>query len=88
MLEHFNIKKEELKHASLLTWILISGLLVIVLIGIVIYRNLTLKRKNEKLESQKAQSELVNAEKLATSDPGEAMKHMKNAKKIFEFLIN
>ena len=52
------IKEEKLKHASLLKWILILGLLIVALSGFIVYRNLTMKRKNEKLENQKKQSEL------------------------------
>ena len=52
------IKEEKLKHASEIKWILIACLLIVALSGFIIYRNLSLKRKNEKLESQKTQSEL------------------------------
>ena len=52
------IKAEKLKHASEIKWILIACLLIVALSGLIIYRNLSLKRKNEKLESQKTQSEL------------------------------
>ena len=51
-------KEEELKHASEITWILIVGLFIAALSGFIIYKNLSLKRKNEKLENQKKQSEL------------------------------
>ncbi len=52
------LKEEKLKQASQLKWLLIIGLLIMALSGLIIYRNLMLKRKNEKLENQKAQSEL------------------------------
>jgi sensor histidine kinase YesM len=52
------MKEEKLKHASEIKWILIVCLLIVALSGLIIYRNLSLKRKNEKLESQKTQSEL------------------------------
>jgi tetratricopeptide (TPR) repeat protein len=51
-----NIKEEKLKNASLIKWVLIIGLLVIGMSGIIAYRSLTLKRKNEKLKSEKEQA--------------------------------
>lgn len=52
------IKGEKLKQASLLKWAFAVGLLVAMLAALSIYRSLTLKRKNEQLENQKAQSDL------------------------------
>jgi LytS/YehU family sensor histidine kinase len=52
------LKEEKLKQASLLKWLLILGLLTTAMAGIIIYRNLSLKRKNDKLENQRIQSEL------------------------------
>jgi tetratricopeptide (TPR) repeat protein len=52
------IKEERLKRGSLLRWMLVIGLAIAILTGIFIYRNLSLKRKNEKLENQKIQSDL------------------------------
>lgn len=52
------IQEEKLKHASELKWTLIVCLLIVALSGFIIYGNLSLKRKNEKLENQRTQSEL------------------------------
>ncbi len=52
------IKEEELQHEALLKWILLACLLVAALSGFIIYKNLTLKRKNEKLENMHKQAEL------------------------------
>jgi tetratricopeptide (TPR) repeat protein len=51
-----NVKEEKLKNASLLKWILITGLLIIAMASIFIYRSLSLKRKNEKLKSDREQA--------------------------------
>ena len=56
--EDNKIQEEKLEHASELKWILIVCLLIVALSGFIIYRNLSLKRKNEKLENQRTQSEL------------------------------
>lgn len=52
------IKEEKLKQEGLLKWILIASLLIVALSGFIIYKNLALKRKNEKLESRGKQAEL------------------------------
>jgi len=52
--------KEKLKQAAQLKWAFIIGLLLMALAAVIIYRNLSLKRKNENLESEKRQSELQN----------------------------
>jgi len=46
-------KEQALKDASELTWILISALVIAALSSFIWYRNLSLKRKNEKLENEK-----------------------------------
>jgi len=51
-------KEEKLKQASLLKWVFGAGLLIALLATLFIYRNLNLKRRNEHLENQKAQSDL------------------------------
>jgi tetratricopeptide (TPR) repeat protein len=59
MLDQANrIKAEKLRQASMLKWLLGAGLLITLLAAVFIYRNLTLKRKNEHLENQKTQSDL------------------------------
>jgi len=52
------IKEEKLKRESLLKWILFACTLIAALSGVVIYKNLSLKRKNEKLESRHKQTQL------------------------------
>jgi sensor histidine kinase YesM len=52
------VKEEKLKQASLLKWVFGAGLLIALLAALFIYISLTLKRKNEHLENQKAQSDL------------------------------
>lgn len=52
------IKEDKLKQEAKLKWILIAGLLITTLSGFMIYKNLALKRKNEKLESRHRQAEL------------------------------
>ena len=56
--QDIKIKEQKLKHASLLKWFFSAGLLIAFLIALFIYRNLTLKRKNEHLENQKSQTDL------------------------------
>jgi len=52
------IKQDKLHQQALLKWILISCLLILALSGVILYKNLALKRKNEKLESRGNQSAL------------------------------
>jgi sensor histidine kinase YesM len=52
------MKEEKLKRASLIKWFFAAGLFISLLAALFIYRNLTLKRKNEHLENQKAQADL------------------------------
>ena len=52
------IKEEKLEQQSLLKWILIACFVIAALSGFIIYKNLLLKRKNEKLESRGKQAEL------------------------------
>ena len=59
MLDRENkIKEDKLKQETKLKWILLTGLLISVLAGVMIYKNLALKRKHDKLESRHRQSEL------------------------------
>jgi tetratricopeptide (TPR) repeat protein len=51
-------EQDKLQQQTLLKWILICCMLILALSGVVLYKNLTLKRKNEKLESQGKQSAL------------------------------
>src|SRR4030095_713764 len=52
------IKEDKLKQEAKLKWFLIVGLLITALSGFMIYKNLALKRKNDKLESRHRQAEL------------------------------
>jgi sensor histidine kinase YesM len=52
------VKEEKLKQASLIKWVFGGGLLIALLAALFIYISLNLKRKNEHLENQKAQSDL------------------------------
>lgn len=52
------VKEEKLKQEALLKWILIACFVIAALSGFIIYKNLALKRKNEKLESRGKQAEL------------------------------
>jgi tetratricopeptide (TPR) repeat protein len=52
------IKEDKLKQEAWLKWILIACLLIVALSGFIIYKNLTLKRKNEKLENRHKQAKL------------------------------
>jgi tetratricopeptide (TPR) repeat protein len=52
------INEDRLKQEAKLKWILIAGLLITVLSGFMIYKNLALKRKHDKLESRHRQTEL------------------------------
>jgi sensor histidine kinase YesM len=47
-----------LKHQAFIRNALLGGLLLFILLGIFVYRNLSLKRKNEKLAVKKGQAEL------------------------------
>ncbi len=61
LLDHDNkIKQQQLASESFKKWVFAAGLAVIVLLGLVFFRNLSLKRKNEKLRSEKNQSLLQN----------------------------
>ena len=51
------IKEQELRQATALKWALITGLIIILASTMIVYRNILLKRKNERLEIQKKQSE-------------------------------
>jgi len=52
------IKEEKLRQEAKLKWILLAGLLITSLSGFMIYKNLVLKRKHDKLESRHRQTEL------------------------------
>ncbi len=59
MLDRDNkIKEEKLKQEAKQKWILIACFLIAALSGLILYKNLALKRKNEKLENRGKQAEL------------------------------
>ena len=52
------IKEDKLKQESLLKWILIACFVIAASAGVIIYNNLSLKRKNEMLQNKNKQAEL------------------------------
>ncbi|MBS1598816.1 MAG: histidine kinase [Bacteroidetes bacterium] len=52
------LKEDELRQETLLQWILVACLIIFVVSGFIIYKNLALKRKNEKLENLQKQAVL------------------------------
>jgi tetratricopeptide (TPR) repeat protein len=52
------IKEEKLKQEAMQKWILLACFLIAAFSGVIFYKNLSLKRKNEKLESRGKQAEL------------------------------
>lgn len=59
MLDNQNkIKEEKLKQEAKQKWVLLTCFLIASLAGVIFYKNLSLKRKNEKLESRGQQADL------------------------------
>jgi tetratricopeptide (TPR) repeat protein len=56
--QHLKIQQQQLQRSSLLKKILIGGSLGFMLLGIILFRNLSLKRRNERLQSERAQAAL------------------------------
>jgi tetratricopeptide (TPR) repeat protein len=52
------IKEEQLNHQSLINRILVGSILIFTLLGFIIFRNISLERKNEILKNKKTQAEL------------------------------
>ena len=52
------INQQQLKSESTLRNILIGGILFVLLLGFIIFRNIILNRRNEKLQNERAQTEL------------------------------
>ncbi|MBO9203032.1 MULTISPECIES: tetratricopeptide repeat-containing sensor histidine kinase [Niastella] len=52
------LQQQRLQQASLLRKILLTGILAFVFLGVIFFRNLTLKRRNEKLLSERTQTAL------------------------------
>ncbi|MBO9203838.1 MULTISPECIES: tetratricopeptide repeat-containing sensor histidine kinase [Niastella] len=53
------IKKEELANAAMIKWILAVGLLALVFVGFIVYRNLSLKKRNVLLRSKQLEQSLL-----------------------------
>jgi len=56
--QQLNLQHQKLKNESFLRNILIGGMFVVLLLSIIVFRNIMLKRKNEKLQSERTQAEL------------------------------
>jgi tetratricopeptide (TPR) repeat protein len=63
--EDNKIKKNELKQASILKWVLIISLLIVALSGLIMYRNFELRRKNAKLRNTELQQQKTELEMQA-----------------------
>jgi Histidine kinase len=63
--EDNKIKKDELKQASILKWVLIISLLIVALSGLIMYRNFELRRKNAKLRNTELQQQKTELEMQA-----------------------
>lgn len=77
------IQEVKLNNASLLKWALIIGILLLVTTSVIIYRSLALKRKNEKLESEREQAILKQS---ATELEMQALRAQMNPHFIFNCL--
>jgi tetratricopeptide (TPR) repeat protein len=78
-----NIKEAKLKNASLLKWALLIGILLLAMSSVIIYRGLALKRKNEKLKSDREQAMLKQS---ATELEMQALRAQMNPHFIFNCL--
>jgi len=78
-----NIKEARLKNASLLKWALIIGILLLAMSGVIVYRSLALKRKNEKLKGDREQAVLKQS---ATELEMQALRAQMNPHFIFNCL--
>jgi LytS/YehU family sensor histidine kinase len=56
--QKLKIQQQQLQRSSMLKKILIGGSLTLVLLGMIVFRNLILKRRNEKLQSERTQAAL------------------------------
>jgi LytS/YehU family sensor histidine kinase len=57
--QHLDLSKQKLKAESFVKNILISGVFILVLFGFIVFRNITLKRKNESHRHEIVQKELI-----------------------------
>jgi len=81
--QQLNIQHQQLKSESLLRNTLIGGILAVLLLGIIIFGNFSLKRKNEKLENERTKTELQNK---ATELEMQALRAQMNPHFIFNSL--
>ncbi len=56
--QQLSIQQQKLKSETVLKNILIGGILFVLLLGFIFFRNIILKRKNEKLQHERTQAEL------------------------------
>ncbi|MEO8862379.1 MAG: histidine kinase [Ginsengibacter sp.] len=78
-----NINAEKLKNATMLKWFLISGLIIIAMSGIIVYRSLSLRRKNYQLKSE---HEKATLKQNATELEMQALRAQMNPHFIFNAL--
>ena len=81
--QQLSIQHQQLKSNALLRNILITGILAVLLLGFIIFRNFTLNRKNEKLENQRIHTEL---QQKATELEMQALRAQMNPHFIFNSL--
>ena len=78
-----NIKAEKLKNATMLKWFLIIGLIIIAISSIIVYRSLSLRRKNYQLKSE---HEKATLKQNATQLEMQALRAQMNPHFIFNCL--
>ena len=81
--QQLKIQVQKLKSESVLRNILIGGILMILLLGVILFRNIILKRKNEKLGNEKTQTDLKHK---ATELEMQALRAQMNPHFIFNCL--
>lgn len=81
--QQLKIQAQKLKSESVLRNILIGGILLILLLGIILFRNIILKRKNEKLRNENTQTDLKHK---ATELEMQALRAQMNPHFIFNCL--
>ena len=92
--QEVKLKQKEIEKVSILKNILIASLVVLLILGVIVFRNITLKRRNEKqrlehnLELQKIESEKTKAElqQQATELEMQALRAQMNPHFIFNSL--
>lgn len=77
------LKGQQLKQQTFIRNALVTGLFLLLLLGILIFRGLTLKRRNERLQNEKKQAEL---QQLSTDLEMQALRAQMNPHFIFNCL--